>query len=158
MGKRYGKVNEHISWVHWHLTLKGGCIRRSPPLSLEDAKRAVAEFVGYYNNEHLHSALRYTTPKDMLEGHSYTFLAERERKLDAACQKRKQRREEARANTNTVRSHKDKQKHLTEAEPSAIMSTTGKMEAGSTVEQPARDSRLGSTNMRQGELKKLPTL
>jgi putative transposase len=130
----------------WHQTLKSGCIRPKTPLSLEDAKRAVAEFVEYYNNERLHSAIRYITPKDKLEGHSDTILAERERKLDAARQKRKQRREqreEARANTNTVRSHKDTREHLTKAEPSAIMSTTGKTETGSAGEQPARDNRLG---------------
>lgn len=127
----------------WHQTVKSGCIRPKTPLSLEDAKRAVAEFVEYYNNERLHSAIRYITPKDKLEGHCDTILAERERKLDAARQKRKQHREEARANTNTVRSHKDTQKHLTKAEPSAIMSTTGKTEAGSAGEQPARDSRSG---------------
>ena len=113
------------------------------PLSLEDAKRAVAEFVEYYNNERLHSAIRYVTPKDKLEGHSETILAERERKLDAARQKRKQRRKERKeAGTNTD-THKDTPGHLTKAGPSAIMSTTGKTEAGSAGEQPARDSRLG---------------
>ena len=33
----------------WYKTLKGGCIRVKTPLSLEDARRLVAEFVGYYN-------------------------------------------------------------------------------------------------------------
>jgi len=140
----------------WHQTVKGGCIRPKTPLSLEDAKRAVAEFVEYYNNERLHSAIRYITPKDKLEGHSDTILAERERKLDAARQKRKQRREEARVNTDGVRSHKDTQKYLTKAEPSAIMSTTGKTETGSAGEQPARDSRSGYDEYTSREVEKTP--
>jgi len=146
----------------WHQTLKSGCIRPKTPLSFEDAKRAVAEFVEYYNNERLHSAIRYITPKDKLEGHSDIILTQRERKLDAARQKRKQRREErgeARATTNTVhtvRSHKDTQKHLTKAEPSAIMSTTGKTETGSAGEQPARDSRLGYDEYASKGVEKTP--
>jgi transposase InsO family protein len=142
----------------WHQTLKSGCIRPKTPLSLEDAKRAVGEFVEYYNNERLHSAIRYITPRDKLEGHSDTILAERERKLDTARQKRKQRREERegdRANTST---HKDTSRHLTKAEPSAIMSTTGKTETGSAGEQPARDSRSGYDEYSSRGVKVTPRL
>ena len=38
----------------WFKTLKGGCIRVKTPLSLEDARRLVAEFVTYYNTVRLH--------------------------------------------------------------------------------------------------------
>jgi transposase InsO family protein len=34
----------------WFKTLKGECIRVTTPLSLEDARRLVAEFVDYYNH------------------------------------------------------------------------------------------------------------
>ena len=33
----------------WFKTLKGECIRVTTPLTLEDARRLVAEFVDYYN-------------------------------------------------------------------------------------------------------------
>jgi hypothetical protein len=76
----------------WHGTLKRECIRPGTPLSLEDARRLVAGFVGHYNTVRLHSALGYVTPKDMLEGHAPEILAARDRKLEAAREARKLRR------------------------------------------------------------------
>ncbi len=52
----------------WFKTLKGECIRAQTPLSLEDARRLVAEFVTYYNTVRLHSAIAYITPADKLAG------------------------------------------------------------------------------------------
>src|SRR5437016_14327053 len=52
----------------YHRTLKEQAIRPKTPLSLEDARRVVAEFVEHYNTVRLHSALGYVTPKDRLEG------------------------------------------------------------------------------------------
>ena len=52
----------------WYKTLKGGCIRLKTPLSLEDARRLVAEFVTYYNTVRLHSAIAYITPADKFAG------------------------------------------------------------------------------------------
>ena len=46
----------------WHKTLKGDCIRVSVPLSLDDARRLVADYVEHYNNVRLHSAIGYVTP------------------------------------------------------------------------------------------------
>ena len=40
----------------WFKTLKGECIRVKTPLSLEDARRLVAEFVNHDNTVRLHSA------------------------------------------------------------------------------------------------------
>lgn len=37
---------------------------RKPFASVEDARRWVADFVAWYNGEHLHSGLRYVTPND----------------------------------------------------------------------------------------------
>src|SRR5207249_7384849 len=68
----------------WHKTLKGDCIRVLVPLSLEDARRLVADFVEHYNNVRLHSAIGYVTPKDNLEGRDKDILAERDCRLDAA--------------------------------------------------------------------------
>jgi len=41
----------------FHKTLKGECIRPKTPLSLDDARRLVAEYVEHYNTVRLHSAI-----------------------------------------------------------------------------------------------------
>ncbi len=76
----------------WHRTIKGDCIRTQTPLSLEDAQRIVAGYVAHYNNVRLHSAIGYITPKDKLEGREKAIFAERDRKLEAARERRKARR------------------------------------------------------------------
>jgi hypothetical protein len=68
----------------WHKSLKSECIRPGTPLSLEDAKRLIQQYVDRYNYLWLHSAIGYVTPKDMLAGHQQEIQAERDRKLDAA--------------------------------------------------------------------------
>ncbi len=80
----------------FHRTLKGDCIRTQTPLSLEDAQRVVAGYVGYYNEERLHSAIGYVTPKDKLEGREKTIFDERDRKWEAARERRKAQRRAAR--------------------------------------------------------------
>ena len=63
----------------WFKTLKGGCIRVKTPLSLEDARRLVAEFVTYYNTVRLHRAIAYVTPAEKLAGRAEAiWAAERE--------------------------------------------------------------------------------
>ena len=76
----------------YHRTLKEQAIRPKTPLSLEDARRVVAEFVEHYNTVRLHSALGYVTPRDRLEGRHTEIYAARDRKLEAAREKRRQRR------------------------------------------------------------------
>ncbi len=83
----------------FHRTLKGDCIRPQTPLSLEDAQRVVAKYVGHYNRVRLHSALGYVTPKDKLEGRERAIWAERDRKLEAARQRRAARRQARRHET-----------------------------------------------------------
>lgn len=77
----------------WHKTLKCECIRPKTPLSLEDARRVVDEFVTEYNTVRLHSAIGYVTPSDMLEGRQATIHAARDQKLEAAREERRQRRQ-----------------------------------------------------------------
>jgi transposase InsO family protein len=62
------------------------------PLSLEQARRIVADFVDHYNIRRLHSAIGYITPKDKLDGRAKTILADREAKLAAAREARKAKR------------------------------------------------------------------
>lgn len=76
----------------YHRTLKEQAIRPKTPLTLEDARRVVGEFVEHYNTVRLHSALGYVTPQDRLEGRHKEIYAARDRKLEAAREKRRQRR------------------------------------------------------------------
>jgi transposase InsO family protein len=77
----------------YHKTIKGTCIRVKTPLSLEDARRIVSDFVAHYNNERLHSAIGYVTPKDKLEGRAEMIHAQRDAKLAAAREARKAKRQ-----------------------------------------------------------------
>ena len=52
----------------------------------------MAEYVTHYNQVRLHSAVGYVTPQDRLAGHQAT-LAERDRKLAKARERRKQMRQ-----------------------------------------------------------------
>ena len=109
----------------FHGTLKRDCIRPGTPLDLEDARRIVANFVAYYNDIRLHSAIGYIAPKDKLEGRAETILVQREHKLTAARQARRRKR------------------NLTERKEKPILSEAGETEASAAGEQLARDSRLG---------------
>jgi hypothetical protein len=111
-------------------SLKQECIRPKTPLSLEDARRIVAEFVDTYNNHRLHSALGYITPRDKLEGRAEKISRERERKLLEARLKRKERRQEI------------FKQDLTLQEENRMVSSIGEMEASSAGGQLVRDSRL----------------
>jgi len=73
----------------WHRSIKGECIRPSTPLSLEDARRSVSRYVEHYNTVRLHRAIGYVTPKDKLEGREQAIFAERDRKLEAARERRR---------------------------------------------------------------------
>ena len=79
----------------FHRTIKGDCIRPGTPLTLEDACRLVSGYVKYYNEERLHSAIDYITPRDKLEGREKEILKERDRKLEAARERRKALRQAA---------------------------------------------------------------
>ena len=50
-------------------------------------------YVEHYNNARLNSAIGYITPKDMLAGHQQEIQAERDRKLEATREQRKNRRQ-----------------------------------------------------------------
>jgi putative transposase len=80
----------------WHRSLKAECIRPGVPLSLEDARRLVEGYVRYYNEVRLHSAIGYVTPAARMAGLDRAIFAERDRKLEAAREKRRIVREAAR--------------------------------------------------------------
>jgi len=65
----------------YHRTLKSECLCPQTPLSLGDARRAVASFVTEYNEIRLHSAIGYVTPHDMLAGQQAAIPRARDAKL-----------------------------------------------------------------------------
>ena len=77
----------------WHKSLKGEAIRPGTPLCLEDAVRLVDGYVRYYNNVRLHSAIGYLTPADRLAGRELAIFAARDRKLEAARERRARNRQ-----------------------------------------------------------------
>ena len=78
----------------WYKTVKGECIRVKVPLSLDDARRIVTDYVAHYNDVRLHSAIDYLTPNDRLHGRHELIGAERDRKLVEAREHRKQVRQD----------------------------------------------------------------
>jgi transposase InsO family protein len=78
----------------FHRTLKEQAIRPKTPLTLEDAKRIVGEFIDHYNTTRLHSALGYVTPADRLAGRHPAIFAARDQKLEAARANRKVKRQQ----------------------------------------------------------------
>lgn len=85
----------------YHRTLKSECLRPKTPLSLDDARRVTEDFVTRYNEQRLHSAIGYVTPKDKLLGREKEIFAERDRKLIEARHLRAQRRQQANATLDT---------------------------------------------------------
>ena len=77
----------------WFRTVKSECIRSKTPLSLEDAKRIINEFVMYYNTVRLHSAIGYITPEAKLNGLEQVIFKDRDLKLEQARERRKQARQ-----------------------------------------------------------------
>jgi transposase InsO family protein len=83
----------------WHKTLKGECIRVKTPLGLEDARRLVSEFVMHYNEIRLHSAIGYVSPVAKLAGRDREIFEQRDRKLEAARERRRAARDANRSRT-----------------------------------------------------------
>ena len=84
----------------FHKTLKGECIRPKTPLSLDDARRLVAEYVEHYNTVRLHSAIGFVAPADKLIGKDQEIFKERDQKLEAAREQRKIKRQQVYLHAN----------------------------------------------------------
>lgn len=80
----------------WHKTMKNSTIRLKAPETVDEGRSMIGEFVKYYNEVRLHSAIGYVTPKDKLEGREKEIWSERDRKLEEARERRRLRRAEAR--------------------------------------------------------------
>jgi len=91
----FGHPQSNGKLERWHLSLKAECIRPKTPLSLEDGRRLVEQFVQHYNAVRLHSAIGYVTPQDKLVGREKVIFAERDRKLQEAREQRRMNRQAA---------------------------------------------------------------
>jgi len=76
----------------YHKTIKSECIRPKVALCLGEAREQIAEYIRYYNEERLHSAIGFIAPKDKLNGRDQQIFKERDNKLEAARELRKQKR------------------------------------------------------------------
>ena len=110
----------------WNGSIKSECIRPQVPLSLEEARRLIAQYVQVYNEQRLHSSLQSVTPKDWLAGRQADVLAARQRKLSEPSLRRRQ----ALRTTVTV--------PFQETAVQLIILLPGETEAGSAGTQPCR--------------------
>jgi transposase InsO family protein len=78
----------------WHRTLKEQAIRPRTPLTLDDAKRVVGDFIDHYNHTRLHSAIGYIAPHDRLAGRHTAIFAARDIKLETAREIRRIKRQQ----------------------------------------------------------------
>jgi putative transposase len=79
----------------WHKTLKHDALRPAQPRTLEEARTVTAHFIEHYNHVRLHSAIGYIAPLDFMAGRAPHIWSERDRKLEAARERRRQRRKAA---------------------------------------------------------------
>jgi putative transposase len=60
-------------------------------LLLNEASTQITDYIRYYNEERLHSAIGYIASKDKLDGRDKQIFTERDQKLEAAREARKQK-------------------------------------------------------------------
>jgi len=76
----------------WHRSLKSECLRPGVPLTVDDARRLVHQYVTYYNEVRLHSAIGYVAPHDRLHGLDGVIQQQRDRRLEEARERRRRMR------------------------------------------------------------------
>lgn len=115
----------------FHRTIKSDCLRPGTPLSVEDARRIVGEFVTTYNESRLHSAIGYVTPLDQLAGRAGAIHAARDQKLAVAREARRRRRLKHRQACYTVDTHEE-DRALLASNPSALLGPEASAEGGAS--------------------------
>lgn len=135
----------------YHRTIKSECIRPGTPLSLDDARRIVARFVHAYNETRLHSAIGYVTPLDKLHGREAQIFAERDRKLEAARQRRHENRaRQAAANACYTNDTWPEDRALLGSNPSAASGPNARREGSHPAALPC------STHLAFGDKRQTP--
>jgi transposase InsO family protein len=94
---RYPQSNGKLEAVN--KTIKVECIRKTSFLTLQEARKKIAEYVYEYNYNRLHSSIGFVAPVDMLTGKAEEIFKERDEKLAKARERRKE---------NYLRSQKQK--------------------------------------------------
>jgi putative transposase len=79
----------------WHREYKETVIRPKTPRTAEEAREMTLEWINYYNNVRLHSALSYIAPIDQLEGREQEIHDRRDAKLESAREQRRTNRRRA---------------------------------------------------------------
>jgi len=79
----------------WHHSLKSEAVRLQSLSDRGEAERVIAEYIRYYNEERLNSAIGYIAPADKLAGREKLIFAGRDRKLEEARKRRAQARQPA---------------------------------------------------------------
>ena len=130
----------------WHGSLKRECVRPGTPLCVEDARRLVAAYVEHYNGVRLHGAIGYIAPADQLAGRAEAIHGERDRKLEAARERRCQRRA-------SCHSHGTPAACATEQQRKASGGPGGGNEPPGRPNQP----RIIPENVTEGEINQLPS-
>jgi len=92
ISRYYPQSNGKIE--RWHKTLKSDAVRPAQPRTLDQARDVVGRFVDHYNRVRLHSAVGYIAPLDFMAGKAPVIWAERDKKLEAARELRRQRRQQ----------------------------------------------------------------
>ena len=78
----------------WHGSLKTECIRPSSPQTVVEATRRVSDYVRHYNQDRLHSVIGYLAPADKLAGHAESIQYARDKRLETARQRRREKRQQ----------------------------------------------------------------
>src|SRR5262245_42113703 len=77
----YPQLNGKIEC--WHKSLKAECIRPGTPLTPEDARRLIHQYVDHYNTVRQHSAIGFVTPVNSWRAGSRKFT----RRGTASCKR-----------------------------------------------------------------------
>lgn len=96
--KGSGFVQPLAPHAHWHIDFS--YLKVGDTLTQEDLRGVVGQFITYYNQERLHSAIGFITPRDRLAGKHDQIHAERDKKLESARAARKLLRQQASPDPN----------------------------------------------------------
>jgi transposase InsO family protein len=83
---KYPQSNGKIE--RFHRSINQECLRIISPITLDEYKIYVQDYINFYNGKRLHASLNYLTPEDYLMGRSKEKLKLREKKLEKAEQDR----------------------------------------------------------------------
>lgn len=75
----YPEANGKIE--RWHRTISEECLRIKNPITFDDFKVYIEDYINFYNTKRLHASLFYLTPEDFLLGRVKNRIKQREEKF-----------------------------------------------------------------------------